>query len=77
MGMVEVGDAALYYEVSGHGPAMVFVHGMCGDATVWAGQAGGSPTVSPACTTTGAATPAAVGAPSRSTSPGTPTTPPP
>lgn len=40
MAMVEVGDAALYYEVSGAGPAMVFVHGMCGDATVWAGQAG-------------------------------------
>lgn len=40
MAMIEVGDAALYCEVSGHGPAMVFVHGMCGDATVWAGQAG-------------------------------------
>jgi len=40
MAMVDVGDTALYYEVSGHGPAMVFVHGMCGDATVWAGQAG-------------------------------------
>lgn len=40
MAMVDVGDAALYYEVSGSGPAMVFVHGMCGDADVWAGQAG-------------------------------------
>jgi 3-oxoadipate enol-lactonase len=39
MTMVEVGDTALYYEASGTGPAMVFVHGMCGDATVWAGQA--------------------------------------
>jgi len=40
MAMVGIGDTALYYEVSGIGPAMVFIHGMCGDATVWAGQAG-------------------------------------
>lgn len=39
MAMVDVGDTALHYEISGHGPTMVFVHGMCGDATVWAGQA--------------------------------------
>lgn len=29
----------LYYERTGHGPAALFLHGMCGDADVWADQA--------------------------------------
>jgi 3-oxoadipate enol-lactonase len=36
---VEIDDIALHVEVTGSGPAMLFVHGMCGDADVWAGQA--------------------------------------
>jgi pimeloyl-ACP methyl ester carboxylesterase len=36
---VSIDDSTLYYERGGAGPAMVFVHGMCGDADVWAGQA--------------------------------------
>jgi 3-oxoadipate enol-lactonase len=39
MTTVDIDDTTLYYERSGHGPAMVFVHGMCGDADVWADQA--------------------------------------
>jgi 3-oxoadipate enol-lactonase len=34
-----VDDATLYYERDGAGPAILFVHGMCGDADVWADQA--------------------------------------
>jgi 3-oxoadipate enol-lactonase len=37
---VHIDDTTLYYERSGAGPAMLFVHGMCGDADVWADQAG-------------------------------------
>lgn len=40
MPMIDINDTALYYERTGHGPAMLFVHGMCGDAEVWAEQAG-------------------------------------
>lgn len=32
-------DTTLYYERTGQGPAILFVHGMCGDAEVWADQA--------------------------------------
>ena len=39
MSTVEVNDTTLYYERDGQGPAMLFVHGMCGDAEVWADQA--------------------------------------
>ena len=39
MTTVDIDDTTLYYERSGHGPAMLFVHGMCGDADVWADQA--------------------------------------
>lgn len=39
MTTVDIDDTTLYYERSGHGPALLFVHGMCGDADVWAGQA--------------------------------------
>jgi pimeloyl-ACP methyl ester carboxylesterase len=34
-----IDDTTLYYERGGAGAAMVFVHGMCGDADVWADQA--------------------------------------
>jgi pimeloyl-ACP methyl ester carboxylesterase len=36
---VDIDDTTLHCERSGHGPAMLFVHGMCGDADVWADQA--------------------------------------
>jgi 3-oxoadipate enol-lactonase len=39
MATVDIDDTTLHYERSGHGPAMLFVHGMCGDADVWADQA--------------------------------------
>jgi 3-oxoadipate enol-lactonase len=35
---VEVNGVRLHYEVSGDGPPLVFVHGMCGRGAVWAGQ---------------------------------------
>lgn len=38
MPTIEVNDASLFYERDGQGPAMLFVHGMCGDAEVWADQ---------------------------------------
>ena len=28
----------IHYEVTGAGPPLVFVHGMCGRGAVWAGQ---------------------------------------
>ena len=34
MTTVDIDDTTLYYECRGHGPAMLFVHGMCGDAHV-------------------------------------------
>jgi pimeloyl-ACP methyl ester carboxylesterase len=40
MTTVEIDDTTLHVERSGQGPAMLFVHGMCGDANVWADQAG-------------------------------------
>lgn len=39
MPTIEVNDTTLYYECSGQGPAVVFIHGLCGDAEVWADQA--------------------------------------
>jgi pimeloyl-ACP methyl ester carboxylesterase len=36
---IDINDTTLYYERTGQGPAMLFVHGMCGDAEVWADQA--------------------------------------
>jgi hypothetical protein len=36
---IDVNDTTLYYERAGQGPAMLFVHGICGDAEVWADQA--------------------------------------
>lgn len=37
-GMVGVNGTQLYYEASGAGQPLLFVHGMCGDASVWADQ---------------------------------------
>ena len=39
MPTIEINDTTLYYERAGTGPAILFVHGMCGDADVWAEQA--------------------------------------
>jgi len=39
MATIDIGDTRLYYELSGGGPPLLFVHGMCGDAEVFAGQA--------------------------------------
>ena len=39
MATIDIDDTTLHYERSGQGPAMLFVHGMCGDADVWADQA--------------------------------------
>jgi 3-oxoadipate enol-lactonase len=39
MATIDVNDTTLYYERAGDGPAILFVHGMCGDADVWADQA--------------------------------------
>ena len=38
MPTIPVRDTTVYYERAGQGPALLFVHGMCGDARVWAGQ---------------------------------------
>ena len=38
MPIIAVRDTTIYYEQAGHGPALLFIHGMCGDAAVWAGQ---------------------------------------
>jgi pimeloyl-ACP methyl ester carboxylesterase len=38
MPTITVRDAALYVERAGSGPELLFVHGMCGDASVWADQ---------------------------------------
>lgn len=40
MPAIPVRDTVIYYEQAGQGPALLFIHGMCGDAGVWAGQAG-------------------------------------
>lgn len=38
MPTIEVRDTTFHYERHGAGPALLFIHGMCGDARVWAGQ---------------------------------------
>ena len=38
MPTIPVRDTTLYYEQTGSGPQLLFIHGMCGDADVWAGQ---------------------------------------
>jgi 3-oxoadipate enol-lactonase len=38
MPIIAVRDTTIYYEQAGTGPALLFIHGMCGDAAVWAGQ---------------------------------------
>ena len=38
MPTIPVRDTTIYYERVGQGPALLFIHGMCGDARVWAGQ---------------------------------------
>lgn len=38
MPTVSVNGTNLYYEELGHGPNMLFIHGMCGDASVWEDQ---------------------------------------
>lgn len=40
MPTIEINDTTLHYERTGEGPAILFVHGMCGSAEVWADQAG-------------------------------------
>ena len=38
MPTTSVRDTTLYYEQTGSGPQLLFIHGMCGHAGVWAGQ---------------------------------------
>lgn len=38
MTTIPVRDTTLYYKRTGSGPQLLFIHGMCGDADVWAGQ---------------------------------------
>lgn len=38
MPTISVRDTTLYYEQTGSGQPLVFIHGMCGDADVWSGQ---------------------------------------
>ena len=40
MPTIPVRETTIYYEQAGQGPALLFIHGMCGDAAAWAGQAG-------------------------------------
>jgi 3-oxoadipate enol-lactonase len=39
MPTIDLNDTTLYYERTGTGPGVLFVHGMCGDADVWVDQA--------------------------------------
>ena len=39
MPTIDINDTTLYYERAGTGPGVLFVHGMCGNAEVWADQA--------------------------------------
>ena len=34
MATIDIDDTTIYYELSGAGPPLLFVHGMCGDAEV-------------------------------------------
>ena len=38
MSEIEANGVQLHYEITGDGPPLVFVHGMCGRGGVWAGQ---------------------------------------
>lgn len=38
MSMAEINGTTLYYEDSGAGQPLLFIHGMCGDASVWSDQ---------------------------------------
>lgn len=38
MPTANINGTTLHYERTGHGPAVLFVHGMCGDAEVWNDQ---------------------------------------
>jgi 3-oxoadipate enol-lactonase len=38
MPIIEIRDTTLYYESTGDGTPLLFIHGMCGDADVWRGQ---------------------------------------
>lgn len=38
MSTVSVNGTDLYYEEQGQGAPLLFIHGMCGDASVWADQ---------------------------------------
>lgn len=38
MPTIPLRDTTIYYEQAGHGPSLLFIHGMCGNAMVWAGQ---------------------------------------
>jgi 3-oxoadipate enol-lactonase len=38
MPVISVRDTTIYYEQASSGPALLFIHGMCGDARVWDGQ---------------------------------------
>jgi 3-oxoadipate enol-lactonase len=38
MPTIEIRDTTLYYESTGDGTPLLFIHGMCGDADVWRGQ---------------------------------------
>jgi pimeloyl-ACP methyl ester carboxylesterase len=39
MPTIDARDTTLFYERNGNGPAVLFVHGLCGDAEVWEEQA--------------------------------------
>ena len=38
MPTIPVRDTTIYYEQTGTGPTLLFIHGMCGDTRVWDGQ---------------------------------------
>jgi 3-oxoadipate enol-lactonase len=38
MPTARVNESMIYYEELGHGPALLFIHGMCGNANVWDDQ---------------------------------------
>lgn len=38
MSSIAINGTQIYYEESGSGPSMLFIHGMCGDASVWSDQ---------------------------------------
>jgi 3-oxoadipate enol-lactonase len=39
MPTIDVNNTSIYYERTGEGPPILFIHGMCGHADVWADQA--------------------------------------